>query len=168
MNERLDWDPGGVALRLAATLLLTAIAVQAAPFAYIPNANSNNVSVIDTATNVVVATVAVGFLPRGSAVNPGGAFAYIANSTGNSLSVLDTATNTVVTTVPVGVGALGVAVNPVGSRVYVTNQTANTISVLDTATNTVLTTIPTGAAPTGIAATPRAHWPTRRQLLPIP
>jgi len=79
-------------------LLLSAVAVQAAPFAYIPNANSNNVSVIDIATNAVVATVPVGLFPRGSAVNPGGAFAYIANSTGNSVSVINTATNTVATT----------------------------------------------------------------------
>lgn len=33
---------------------------QAAPFAYITNSDSNNVSVIDTAANTVVATVAVG------------------------------------------------------------------------------------------------------------
>ena len=36
---------------------------QAAPFAYIPNGGSDNVSVIDTATNTVVATVPVGDLP---------------------------------------------------------------------------------------------------------
>lgn len=32
---------------------------QGAPFAYIPNINSNNVSVIDTATNKVVDTIPV-------------------------------------------------------------------------------------------------------------
>src|SRR2546425_13328919 len=35
----------------------------ATPFAYIPNSGSNNVSVIDTATVTVVATVGVGINP---------------------------------------------------------------------------------------------------------
>ena len=40
------------------------------PFAYITNYESNNVSVIDTATNTVTATVNVGKRPLGVAVNP--------------------------------------------------------------------------------------------------
>ena len=42
-----------------------------------PNLFSNNVSVIDTATNTVVATVAVGSSPFGVAVNPAGTRAYV-------------------------------------------------------------------------------------------
>ena len=45
----------------------------AAPFAYITNQTSNDVSVIDIATNTVVANVPVGASPFGVAVNPGGA-----------------------------------------------------------------------------------------------
>lgn len=62
------------------TFLLVSLAAQAAPFAYIPNQTSNNVSVIDTATNTVVATVATGifgFDPRGVAINPAGTRVYI-------------------------------------------------------------------------------------------
>ena len=40
----------------------------AAPFAYI--ANGNNVSVVDTATNPIIATIAVGSNPYGGAVTP--------------------------------------------------------------------------------------------------
>jgi YVTN family beta-propeller protein len=43
-------------IRLASLVLPTGIAL-AAPFAYIPNLNSRDVSVMDTATNLVVATV---------------------------------------------------------------------------------------------------------------
>ena len=48
-----------------ATLLILANAslAEAAPFAYVANYNSNNISVIDTATNTVVATVAAGSGP---------------------------------------------------------------------------------------------------------
>ena len=44
-------------------LVLGTLPVLAAPFAYIPNTKSNTVSVIDTATNTVTATVTVGDAP---------------------------------------------------------------------------------------------------------
>jgi YVTN family beta-propeller protein len=43
-------------------------------YAYIPNVNSNNVSVIDTSTNAVTATVTVGSNPSGVATTPNGAY----------------------------------------------------------------------------------------------
>ena len=63
---------------------------------------SNSVSVIDTATNTVIATVPVGTWPRGVSVNPAGTRVYVANGGSNNVSVIDTATNTVVATVLVG------------------------------------------------------------------
>ena len=48
---------------IASLLLLSAFnAAHAQPFAYIGNQNSNSVSLIDTATNIVVATVPMGVL----------------------------------------------------------------------------------------------------------
>ncbi len=49
------------------------------PFAYVTNFYSNTVLVIDTATNTVVATVAVGISLVGVAITPDGAFAYVTN-----------------------------------------------------------------------------------------
>lgn len=74
----------------------------AAPLAYITNQLSNDVSVLDTATNTVVATIPVGSAPRGVAVHPAGTFVYVANNGSGTVSVLDTATNTVIATVTVG------------------------------------------------------------------
>ena len=52
----------------------------AAPFAYVANgSNPGTVSVIDTATNTVVATVAVGSNPIGVAVTPDGKHVYVTN-----------------------------------------------------------------------------------------
>ena len=63
---------------------------------YVVNGFSNNISVIDTATNTVeAATLAVGSFPVGIAVTPDGKHAYVVNSGSNSVSVIDTATNTV-------------------------------------------------------------------------
>jgi YVTN family beta-propeller protein len=104
-------------------------AAYATPFAYISNINSNNVSVIDTASNAVVTTVTVGTQPFGVAVNPAGTFAYVANEGSNTISVINTATNAVVATVTVGKDPIGVAVHPLGTFVYVANDGASTVSV---------------------------------------
>jgi len=78
--------------------------------AYVTNNTDNTVSVIDTATNTVTATIAVGSLPYGVAVSPDGSHAYVTNYGGGTVSVIDTATNAVTATIPVGSDPIGVAV----------------------------------------------------------
>ncbi len=135
-------------------LLLLAGGAGAAPFAYITNSGSNNVSVIDTATNTVVASVTVGSIPGGVAVNPAGTRVYVANRGSGTVSVIDTATNTVNTTVNLGGTPSRVAVNPAGTRVYVTNGDNNNVSVIDTTTNNVIASVPIVKAPNGVAVNP--------------
>ncbi len=101
----MRFSTGIVRLWFALHLLLPGI-VFAAPFAYIPNSSSNNVSVIDTATNTVTATVTVGAFPVGVAVNPAGPRVYVANGDSANVSVIDTETNTVTATVDGGGSAL--------------------------------------------------------------
>jgi YVTN family beta-propeller protein len=122
--------------------------------AYVANFGSNNVSVIDTATNTVVTTVPVGSKPNGVAVAPDGKHAYVANFGSNNVSVIATATNTVVTTVPVGSTPNGVAVTPDGKYAFVTNFNSNNVSVIDTATNTVVATVAVGVSPLGVGIVP--------------
>jgi YVTN family beta-propeller protein len=57
-----------------------ASSARAQSFAYVDNQNSNNVSVISTASNTVVATVAVGNNPRGLAATPDGSLVYVTNA----------------------------------------------------------------------------------------
>ena len=136
-------------------------AAWASPLAYISNYGDNTVSVIDTATNTVVATVPVGTGPIGVAVTPTGTRVYVTLVTG-FVSVIDTATNTVAATVPVGNSAGAVAVTPTGTRVYVANDpsdrpaptTPGRVSIIDPATNTVVATVTVGNSPRGVAVTP--------------
>jgi YVTN family beta-propeller protein len=121
--------------------------------AYVTNTGSNTVSVIDTTTNTVVATIAVGNVPFDAAVAPNGKHVYVANGFG-PLSVIDTTTNTVTATIPVGRLPQFLAVAPDGHHVYVTNVADNTMSVIATASNTVTATITVGAQPNGVAVTP--------------
>ncbi|MGH8499933.1 MAG: YncE family protein, partial [Methylococcales bacterium] len=64
------------------------------PRAYIANAADGTVSVIDTGTRTVIATIAVGSNPTHVAVNEQGTRAYVRN--GETVSVIDTSNNTVI------------------------------------------------------------------------
>jgi YVTN family beta-propeller protein len=48
--------------------------------AYVANAGSNSVSVINTGTNTLIATVAVGARPLNVAITPDGASSYVADA----------------------------------------------------------------------------------------
>ena len=58
---------------------------------YVVNDGSENLTVIDTGTNRVTATVPVGREPWSIAVDREGRRAYVTNATGNSVTVLRTA-----------------------------------------------------------------------------
>ena len=136
---------------------LGAATAQPQTSAYVTN-TSGTVSVIDTATNTVVATIPVGIFPSGVAITPDGTRAYVANIL-NSISVIDTATNTVLVTIPSGQFPTGLAITPDGTRAYVvnqfvTNQGDNTVSVIDIMTNTIVATIPVGLGAFEVAITP--------------
>lgn len=122
-------------------LLVCTGAALAAPFAYIPNQGSDNVSVIDLATNAVVGTpIGVGSRPFAVAVNPAGTLVYIANFSGASVSVISTASNTVVATITGITNPSSVVLNASGTRAYVTQDLGGlgSVFVIDTATNTLV------------------------------
>jgi YVTN family beta-propeller protein len=121
---------------------------------YVASSGSGTVSVIDTATRSVIATIPVGgspFGPVGVAVHPDGSRAYAISNI--RVSVIDTATNAIVGVVFVLGASNFVAVHPNGTRVYVTTA-AGIVAVIDTATNTVVTNIPVGALAFGVAVHP--------------
>ena len=164
MHSNNSWARGFMALFaivLAMGLALAASPAEAAPFAYVANNGSKTVSVIDTATNKVVATVPVGSFPFGVAVTPDGTHVYVTNSD-STVSVIKTATNTVVKTISVGSLSLtgGVAVTPDGTKVYVTTQAPSfpricgpgSVSGIHRPGNTVVKTVPTGCSPVGVVA----------------
>jgi YVTN family beta-propeller protein len=136
---------------------------------YVANINSNTVSVIDTTTNTVTATVEVGAEPFGVAINPAGTRVYVTNHSSGTVSVIDTATNTVTATVGLYFKLGGTAVNPSGTKLYVTTE-ANTVSVIDTVTNTVTASVAVDLSPFNVAVNPsgtRAYVTTKENLCVI-
>jgi|SRR5665647_2179732 len=127
---------------------------------YVANSGSNNVSVIDTATNTVIKTIPVGNHPYGVTVNLSGTKVYVTNQDSENISVIDTATNTVTANITVEKYPHGVAVTPDGSKVYVVNHNKliGTVSVINTTTNTVIKKIQVGNNPCGVAVTHDGKW----------
>jgi YVTN family beta-propeller protein len=95
--------------------------------------DSNNVYVVDTSTNQVVAIIPVGLNPQDVNYAPDGRHAYTANVLDGTVSVIDTATNMVTAKVPVGGEPTSVTVTPDGARAYVTCLDDSRLIILDTA-----------------------------------
>ncbi|MBK8505893.1 MAG: beta-propeller fold lactonase family protein [Saprospiraceae bacterium] len=110
-------------------------------FAYVANSGSNTVSVINTATDSVTATIPVGSFPFGVSVSPDGSKVYVSNNNSNTVSVINTAGNTLIASIPVGIQPQVLKVTPDGTRVYVGNYSSSTVSVINTTTNAVIATI---------------------------
>ncbi len=79
----------------------------------IPNTGSDTVSVIDTSTNRVVATIPVGKGPYAAAISPDARHAFVTNANAASLSVIDLRSNAVVATATGNLGSIpsGIAVS---------------------------------------------------------
>ena len=151
----------GVTMSVAPTI---AEASQPIPYLYVSTGQGDvsaqgDVSVVNTTTNAVVATVPVGTEPAGLAITPDGAFAYVANSgTDSSVSVIKTFSNEVVATVPVGHTPWAVAITPDGGQAYVANRTGDDVSVISTSTNLVIATVQVGNDPYDLAVTPNGQF----------
>jgi outer membrane autotransporter protein len=130
----------------------TAQAQQGA-FVYATRGNEDAVSVIDTITDTVPTTYAVGVSPVAVAVRGDQSLIYVSNQNGNTISVISTLTNAVVATIPVA-QPYGIGLNPAGTRLYVPSFGGTTVSVVDTTSNTVVGIIPVGNSPTTAAVTP--------------
>lgn len=119
---------------------------------YVANFRSNNVSVIDTASNTITATIPVGMGPRG--IVGLGTNIYVENFDDGTISMIDTTTNTVTSTIDVGHSPAGMIV--VGTDIYLTSFQDDKVYILDTVTNTLRTTAaPTTPAPSTATTTSR-------------
>lgn len=151
---------------LAASLALIALALLApaalAREVYVANTEANSVSVIDTATNRVTATIPTGPFsgPYTLAISPDGRTVYAVNLDGNSVIEISTQTKSVVgAPIPVGKDPIGIAITPDGGRAYVNNTGNGSVSVIDLQSRQVVgLPIPlpegAGAEPLGVAISP--------------
>ncbi|MFG3497645.1 hypothetical protein [Streptomyces sp. NPDC047928] len=124
--------------------------------AYVANGSSDDVSVIDTATDEVTATVpSVPVGPAGIvALAPDGRRLYVAGA--GQVSAIDTATREPAGAVPFQ-EPTGVAVSPDGLRLYVTDGTVGLVALNTDTLGAVGSPVPLGDGPAGavdVAVTP--------------
>ena len=125
------------------------------PYMYVTNFNNDTVSVIDTNTNSVIATLPVEDGPIGIAYAPGTQHMWVTNLNDDSISLINTNTNTVDGGASGAEdGPLGIASGPNTQFMYVTNFNNDTVSVIDIITQGVVDNIPVGDAPFSIAHAP--------------
>jgi YVTN family beta-propeller protein len=144
------------------SLLLMAFgctSLNAQSIAYVTNFLDNTVSVIDTSTNTVTATIAVGNQPNGIVFSPDHTRAYVTNrgTTGRgTISVIDTASSTVVATLDVPGVVLPIfpGISPDGKTLYLPSEATDSVVVYDIASGTVRATISIPSEPDEVAITP--------------
>jgi YVTN family beta-propeller protein len=128
--------------------------------AYIPNTDSDTVSVIATDIHAVIDTIPVGKSPRGIVITPDGTEVYVVYGTNEEgISVIATDNHKVIATIPIPMGKNleGVAaITPDGTEVYVTNEDdrSSPVFVIATDIHAVIATIPMERCPNAIAITP--------------
>jgi YVTN family beta-propeller protein len=118
-------------------------------FAYITNDGyfyphygwkNGSISVLNTKTNLVIASINLGTNANNLAVSPNGEYVYVIDKGDGIVYMIRTTKNVVVATIPVGNDANDIAVSPNGELVYVVG--GNWFSVISTSLNKVIAKIP--------------------------
>ncbi len=125
---------------------------------YISNSGSNNVTVVDGATNSFTTINDIhATTPVAIAVNSLTNIVYVANSGSNNVSVFSGAIGSTpaayMTTITNGngLGPSAIAVDAHLNQVYVTNSTSGNVTIINGATNAITATRASGTSPSAVA-----------------
>jgi len=130
---------------------------------YVANRGDGTISVIDSATKIVVGTITVGDIPAELAVNPATNRLYLTYSDNNITTVIDGSTGQVVGNIAVPQNVKAIAVNSVTNTIYLTgggssgSVPGSRLFVVSGSNNTVLRTIAIGSGPFSIAVNPNSN-----------
>jgi YVTN family beta-propeller protein len=120
----------------------------------IVNQDSNTLSVIDVATDKVIATVPTGAQPHHVLAAPDGRELWVTLYKENRLQVFDTATLQELASVDVGAPTDDLTFSSDGARLYTSSGSTNAIVVVDRAARKVLGNVPVGRTPHGVKVRP--------------
>lgn len=120
---------------------------------YVGNDKSNDVSVIDTRTNSVVATIATP-APSVLAVTPNGATVLVVNTGQDAITPIDAHTRTTGAPIAIFGGAGGVAIAPSGLLAVAVAANSNAVYLVDLATDTAWSAIAVGVQPQDAVVAP--------------
>ena len=169
------------ALLVGFTALTTFAAAPSDYLVCVSNERSDDITIIDGASQKVLATIPVGKRPRGIHAAPDGRTLFVALSgspisgprhqgpseplldddakakpdhSADGIGVVDLATKKFLRKIPAGTDPEQFAVSPDGRNIYIANEDAGLITVLDTADGKVQSEIPVAEEPEGVAFAP--------------
>jgi YVTN family beta-propeller protein len=118
-------------------------------YAYVANAYSDNVTVLDGSQYTVTyaTTITVGDSPQAILVHPTNGYIYVGNRGGNSISILQGLSN--VATIPPQYYPATVEINPTNHYAYVPMRGGNTVRIYNG--STMLQEVPVGHNPRHVA-----------------
>ena len=140
---------------------------------FVTNEMSGDLSVVDTATRQVVATIPLGKRPRGVRISPDGSTLYVALSgspiappgtdesrlpppdrTADGIGVVDLRQGKLLRVIPAGTDPEQLAVSADGRWLFVANEDAGVASVINASDGRLLTTVKVGGEPEGVDLRP--------------
>ena len=140
---------------------------------YVTNEVSGDMTIIDSATSNVIATVPLGKRPRGIHASPDRKTIYVALSgspiagpdvdestlpppdkSADGIGVFDVAQQKVVRVIKAGSDPENFDVSKDGTQLYISNEDDAAVSVVDIASGTVVKSAKVGEQPEGVKATP--------------
>lgn len=127
---------------LAALAASAGPALAAGPKAYVGNFKDSTVSVIDTASERVVATLPVAAGPDGIVIAPDGRSVFVSGSSASAVSEIDTAGDRVTRGIEVGKGPQGLAMTADGKWLLVAVNGDDRVAFVDTSAHGVSATVP--------------------------
>jgi YVTN family beta-propeller protein len=146
-----NWGDNTMSAVDVATQKVTSIALDSRPWvqAMSPDGKSvyvglgsNEIAVIDTATDLIARNITFPTLPGSIIVSPDGKTLYVANVTGNTLEAVSSDTGDVIhPSLGVGVSPAWITISVDGASVYTLNFLSGDVTVVDTASWTVSATV---------------------------
>ena len=112
-----------------------------AHYLFVVTPTSNGVTVIDSKSDEVAATIAVGDQPIRISPSLDRSKAYVSNQQSGTVSVIDTSMLNVTNTINVGVSPQESAVSPDGQQLFVVHQAGPYVTVVDTASEAIITQV---------------------------
>jgi YVTN family beta-propeller protein len=124
---------------------------------YVANSGSNDVTLIDTANDEVIATVPTGKRPLLPCVAPYGRCVYLPSGPERTVTVLGES-GQFIKKLAVGAAPHDIAVSPDSRWAYQPNSASHTVSVIDTGDYSVIGEIGVGLGPGHIAFDPESRF----------
>ncbi|MNZ80426.1 Lactonase, 7-bladed beta-propeller [compost metagenome] len=116
-------------------------------WAFVTDADSHAVLVIDLAASRVVARIPVGRYPHGLRLSPDGRTLAVANRDSDDVSLIDVVSRTQTVRIAVGRQPVQVAFTPDGQRLFVSLSGENAVAAVNLQSRTRTATYPVGPSP---------------------